>query len=372
MNLQQFGTIETESGLARAMLCIDQDRPTEFMVHWWGDNIKHGACSLNAEKIDDHLLLKPALIFNENKDGGLYLPFPLTDEESYHQKNLTATLRLVDGFYEGEWKMPESPSRRIKFKELFDSSLEINVEQCDSWRTFKDWMEKARFEYKCSLFRGHGSDSYRLKTSLARAGRNRLDRYCQSELRHFATLAEAVLESRLNLDDMSDYSTVLGLAQHHGLPTPLLDWTSSPYVAAFFAFSDALENRSNGAGSENVRVYALTREFVGESSPNVVQIPRLQPYLNFLAIAPRLNPRLQAQQGHFLVTNIADIEAYLMSIEKLSGKKIVYAADIPISWATNALEDLAFMGLTAATLFPGLDGIGKAMRHQMSFKHHGV
>jgi hypothetical protein len=36
----------------------------------------------------------------------------------------------------------------------------------------------------------------------------------------------------------------------------------------------------------------------------------------------------------------------------------------------SALEDLSYMGLTAATMFPGLDGVSKMMRHQMSFKDY--
>jgi hypothetical protein len=36
------------------------------------------------------------------------------------------------------------------------------------------------------------------------------------------------------------------------------------------------------------------------------------------------------------------------------------------------LEDLAFMGLTAATMFPGLDGVCRMMRHSMAFKRQPV
>jgi hypothetical protein len=48
------------------------------------------------------------------------------------------------------------------------------------------------------------------------------------------------------------------------------------------------------------------------------------------------------------------------------------AADVPVECASEALEDLAFMGLTAASLYPGLDGVCRMMRHAMLFKRGAV
>jgi hypothetical protein len=101
-------------------------------------------------------------------------------------------------------------------------------------------------------------------------------------------------------------------------------------------------------------------------------LPYFSPYVATLSISPMHNPRLYAQQGQFLVTNVSDTENFLCSLEQKSGKKFLLTADVPIACANEALEDLKFMGLTAATMFPGLDGVGKMLRHEMSFKHRAL
>jgi hypothetical protein len=69
-----------------------------------------------------------------------------------------------------------------------------------------------------------------------------------------------------------------------------------------------------------------------------------------------------------LVTNVANVENFLKFFEQENRQTFLYAADVPITIAAEALEDLTFMGLTAATLFPGLDGVGRMIRHSMLFK----
>lgn len=128
----------------------------------------------------------------------------------------------------------------------------------------------------------------------------------------------------------------------------------SPYIAAFFAFSDALDLRGTSGTSDCVRIYGLSKEFVGVLAAPVVILPWVKPYVNTLSIGPLHNPRLAAQQGHFLVTNIGDVESHIRTMEANTNTTVLSAVDIPVSEITEGLKDLAFMGLTAATLFPGL------------------
>jgi hypothetical protein len=367
MVFQQFGTIETREGVAKTMLCRDADRLNEVMIHWWGHGVKAMAALAHCEETEPGTFkLRPNVIFHVRENGGLWAPH-LSDEDIEYVNAVSATLREKDGELEGEWQDGAGEKGRIRFHAA-PKPVDFDAVQCSNWNDFKSWANHVRGQHGAILFRGHGSKNFRLQTTLNRAGRFRLERYCGDTLAQFHVHAEAVLDMRIDLEDGNDYSMLLGLAQHHGLPTPLLDWTSSPYVAAFFAFSDALESEEIRPDTTHVRVYGLTREFVNRSSPAVVTVPFIEPYASALSISARKNPRLYAQQGKFLVTNLADLEGMLTSWERESGATFLVAADIPVSFASSALEDLAFMGLTAATLFPGLDGVCRMMKHAMAFK----
>ena len=368
---QQFGTIGTGDGVADAMLCVDSDRPFEAMLHFWDGKSPANAVlvQLYGTKPDEADLL-PIGVYRTNDNGGLWKPI-LTPEEIERAKGFRGRIWKNGSGLEGEWSHPLGHHGQMHF-EPPSRSLMVSADLCTTWDDFKKWASRSREQLGVGAYRGHGSNKYRLQTTFHRVGRHRLERYCSDTLQEFRRHAEALLGERIDLNNGDDYSMLFGLAQHHGLPTPLLDLTSSPYVAAFFAFADALESASVRPEVTHVRVYGFTRDLLGGASTPVVTVPYFKPYLSTLLISPRNNPRLYAQQGQFLVTNVADVESFICNMERKSDRKFLIAADIPVSCAVDALEDLAFMGLTAATMFPGLDGVCRMMKHAMSFKREAV
>lgn len=273
-------------------------------------------------------------------------------------------LRLARETLEGTWQGPDGTQGRMELSP-FPSYAPGPIARLGTWGEFKKWADEIRSRGEAAWFRGHPDSSLPLRTTLHRIGRTRLERYCFFELKDFAGHAEAAFEKRFDLRDGDEYSLVLGLARHHGLPTPLLDWTRSPYVAAFFAFSTALEAQEPAGASGYVRIFALSRKFVTAIMPPTVVLPWVKPYVNALTVGPLHNPRLSAQQGRFLVTNLFDVESHIRSIERQVGEVCLTAIDLPASLARDALGDLSFMGVTAATMFPGLDGVAKMFRHGM-------
>jgi hypothetical protein len=367
MENQYLGQIETSAGKQAAMLCIDSDRPSEFMVQWWDDAVAGSAagCLFNVAPSQTGFGLTPNTIYRATGNGALFAPHgsSLTDDEK-RIAAIRADLHEVANTLEGTWWAPDGSRGNVIFNPIATDNP-IEPHQCETWSAFKDWANEMRKKQTGKWFRGHGSNVFSLTTTLHRLGRFRLERYVAEELPRFTGQAEATLNRRFDLGDGKDYSTILGLGRHHGLPTPLIDWTASPYIAAFFAFSDAIENRDVQDKNAKVRIFALSADFVRDLAPPTIVVSWPKPYVSTLTIGPLHNPRLSAQQGGFLVTNVGNLEGHMMGIQRRQGINHLFAADIPACVAPEALGDLAFMGLTAATMFPGLDGVGRMTKLDM-------
>jgi len=363
--MQIVGSIQTKSEVLQSMLCRDADKPDEALIHWWGSLENRGAIQVKLVETAKHsYALEPQIYFSCNPTGGLIVP-PLSPEKIEEIKGYSATLNVTRSLISGTWGNNKGEGGQIQFN-WPKSKRKLKTKKLKSWSEFKKWASDTHSENKFTSFRGHGCNKFTLETTLHRTGRTRLDRFANETIPEFRDNSEAILNLKFDPNDAQDYSTVLGLAQHHGLPTPLLDWTASPYIAAFFAFSDALENKEIRQNSTHVRIFGL-HERISLNSPRIVSIAHVQPYACYLRIAPRSNARLYAQQGRFLVTNQLDVEAYIEVLELNWNEKLLVAVDVPISCAIEALKDLHFMGLTAATMFPGLDGVCKMMKYQMYF-----
>jgi hypothetical protein len=108
------------------------------------------------------------------------------------------------------------------------------------------------------VFREHEKSTWRLRTVFHRTGRASLMKFMGQDVPALHRHLSGLTTHHFNLNDPFDYAAFLNLAQHHGYPTPILDWTHSPFVAAYFAFKDLRKN--NSALDQKVRILILDAE----------------------------------------------------------------------------------------------------------------
>jgi len=165
--------------------------------------------------------------------------------------------------------------------------------------------------------------------------------------------------------------SILALAQHHGLPTRLLDWTWDFRVAAFFAAKDAIKHKT-----ETLAVWGLDAGVLTSLENTLGHLKRIggfqdeRPYRVALVTAPgATNRNLNAQKGVFTLLEplSASVQAAaaldaLADTPGLSQGIGLTKHELPRRCAAGLLKLLEMDGVSAASVFPGFDGVVRRMR----------
>ena len=229
-------------------------------------------------------------------------------------------------------------------------------------------------------FRGMADKDYKLETTLMR-------------LRHSPAILKDV-EKRLLANFRKyayrffdvNYSNWhwISVAQHHGLPTRLLDWSFSPFVAMHFATEDLTKMDNDGivwcVNFKETQGFLpidlrqiLDRDFanvfpietLAEMFPEFEKFDEPDQYADFILFfePPSMDERIVNQVALFSFTSRAELQVdewLAMNSSMYPGlcKKVIIPAKL--KWEIRDKLDQA--NITERVLFPGLDGLSKWLK----------
>lgn len=197
------------------------------------------------------------------------------------------------------------------------------------------------------VFRGHSDIDYKLIPSVGRGQHTSksLRKHEQSLFDIFQREARGLLATA-----PANEWEWLSLAQHHGLPTRLLDWTHNLLVALYFAVE---ANTDTDGAILALRSVNKASEAKRMQTPFDLTSP-VKFYPNIVT------PRIRAQEGLFVVCSAP--EAPLD--QSLPASWRIQMLRVPSSRKRHLRYELFRLGVHASSLFPDVDGLASRIRWQ--------
>lgn len=261
----------------------------------------------------------------------------------------------------------------------------MGIEQNDiyikSWADLCDKLYMGSWNSRISrfrtdyAFRGLSNKGYRLENSFNRSCGDKADLEYHL-LRNFKKYAQLTDQKQL-----SSVWRLMTIAQHYGLPTRLLDWTYSPFIAVHFATCDVEQFDQDGViwmvdyVSINKSLPEPFRTIRDEEKANAFTIEMLERSMTSLNKfdqlssddlviffePPSLDSRIINQFAFFSVMSdpIVVMDDWLVERPEIY-KRIIIPAKL--KWEIRDKLDQA--NITERILFPGLDGLAEWLKRQ--------
>ncbi|NRB63848.1 MAG: FRG domain-containing protein [Saprospiraceae bacterium] len=249
--------------------------------------------------------------------------------------------------------------------------MHIKTIEVESWTElmdalFQDAWSKGLQRFRSSyVYRGLEDSSFDLTTTLNRLGESHLEKHLLRNFRKY---------SQLNDDDNKSVWNWLALAQHHGLPTRLLDWTYSPLVALHFATANFMHFDKDGliwaANYVDTKEYLpdqlakiideegshiFTAEMLDRAVSSIPELSRLKSdsFAVFFE-PPSIDQRIVNQYAVFSMMSDPNV---VISNWLADTEVRYFCIQIPAELKWEIRDKLDQSNINERVLFPGLDGL---------------
>lgn len=234
-----------------------------------------------------------------------------------------------------------------------------------SWEEYKEIIGAQIRQQHEFIYRGQSDSSWSLTTSLHRTGQVKNENDFLSFFKEVIPSVQEQIEAwdgtRRDLSDSEDMAQFIAFLQHNGFPTPLLDWSFSPYIAAYFAF-EGVNHFSPQA--DEVAIYVFDQAAWAAKYKPTYLYDEPAGHVTLLRPNFRGNHKQMLQQGVFWFTNCESPEKHVR-LNESDEQKFLVKYTLSVKERKLAMRDLELMGVTAMQLSPGVESVCKKAYESM-------